>query len=567
MWFKKILFIGSFFVGIHGYLCAQESWIVPFDSDVYEELDELYINEWRVAPLDEMPMVADDLRTAIARIVDNSSDDATVSRGVSLLDELRLPMEPVSPILETSLFTAYNSEEGRRRLISTTDTSMSLKILDFTYLYDVDRIPPLVSTGFIAQAEGFSMLFEPTLKPSNTYLLDFPYVTNIPFDIVRLNTNFPQRGIGVYYNPPFEFRFGRDKLKTGPGKLSTLSLNQNVPYFDFLKARFFVDWFTFSFYIVQLNPTISPEESNYLDDLYDNNANPEYMGNANGKAYVERAKYLVISRATMYPFPWLSFTIMQMNLIGGRYPWFSDLNPFAIYHNTFAEGVYSVPFDFSCTVVPYKGVKLYFDFLLYDATVADETNPYNNPTAFAYQFGFTLLSDPFFKFGPGRFRLDGECALVDPWTYGKFYDLRKFTSRVIYIESYYGRFWIDYPLGFYLGPDVVDFNLSLSYALPGSWDFVCFWNLNGKGEINLYGWGDENDYSHIGDLDYQPTGAPSGVVQWTNSIEFSVEYHFAENLLSRCWYRLKSVLNQYNVTEDVLHVYHYVGFEARWKLY
>ena len=86
------------------------------------------------------------------------------------------------------------------------------------------------------------------------------------------------------------------------------------------------------------------------------------------------------------------------------------------------------------------------------------------------------LSDPFFKLMGGRFRLDGEISYIDPWVYGKYYSLRQFTSHIIYVEHYGDRLWVDYLLGFYLGPDAVDIHLSLVYGIAGEREVELHWN-------------------------------------------------------------------------------------------
>jgi hypothetical protein len=558
---KKL--IVSIFIILNGFIAtAQESWIVPYGSDIYDKAEELFLLEWQVPPIEETPIIADDLGDSIKKLMDREIQPDSIEKARALLSEMKLQFGHISPVLETAFYAAYNSEPGRRRLVDTQDPSAPSPTLDFNYLYDVDKVPPLLLAGMVLQAEGFSISLAPYIKASNTYLLDYQYQFNIPFDPIRINTNFPQRGIGSYFNPPVEFRFGRDKLAIGPSQWGNIGLNQNIPYYDYLKGRFFVDWFSFSFYLIQLNPTISSEESIYLSTSPD----PEEMGPANGDPYIERAKFYALSRFGLTVFPWLYICVMQTNLIGGRYPWFSDINPFDIYHNNFTEGVYSVPLDVSVTVVPYRGIKLFFDFYLYDATVADESDKTKNPTAFAYQAGFTALSTPFFEIGPGRFRLDGEVTLVDPWTYGKYNDLRKFTSRIIYVESYVGRFWIDYPLGFYLGPDVVDYHLSLRYGNPGLWEAELAWQLTGKGQIDLYGWGPDNDYSNIGEPGYQVTGAPSGNVEWRSELEFSMYYVPTTGVKISTLYRMSVVSNQYNIA-DSNGFYHLLSVEVAWKVF
>ncbi len=554
---KKRFLLTIFMIQFLAFLHSEESWIIPMESSYYRLAEELFINEWRIPQFDESPIIADDLRNQVKSLLSDTVTQDTIMGGQTILQDLKLPFEHISPIVETAFFTAYNSESGRLRTIDTNDPSLPYPIIDFTYFYDINKIPPLLTAGFTAQAAGFSLVFEPFLQSSHSYLLDYQYMLNFPLDIIRINNNIPERGIAAFYAPPFELRFGRDKLNLGPGKWSTLTVSKNVPYFDYLKARFFVDWMSYSFHLIQLNPTISTDESIALPNLYKREINWPM----NGEPFIERSKYLAIARLILTPLPWFSLTIMQTNLIAGRYPWISDLNPFSIYHNNFTEGVYSVPIDVSLSVVPYKGIKLYFEFLLYDASVADETDPTINPSAFAFQAGLTVLSSPFFQIGSGRFRLDTELSLIDPWTYGKYYDLRKFTTRIIYVESFIGRMWVDYPLGYYLGPDVIDLNMALAYGVPGDWEFELHWNFTGKGEIDLYGWGDNSDYAK-----FPSTRTPYGNAEWRNDIEVSFYFLPADKVKLKTWYRFRSVVNQFNIPYNT-NFYNYCGVETTWKIY
>ncbi|MBN2442190.1 MAG: hypothetical protein JXJ04_12625, partial [Spirochaetales bacterium] len=114
--------------------------------------------------------------------------------------------------------------------------------------------------------------------------------------------------------------------------------------------------------------------------------------------------------------------------------------------------------------------------------------------------------------------------------------------------------------------DVVDLNLSLSYGIPGVWDVSLYWNMSGKGEIDLYGWGEDSDYTHAGEEGYPLSGAPTGIVQWTNTIQLSGYWEIINNLTLSAWYRLKVVENLYNIQGDDF-VFHYTGINVVWKVY
>jgi hypothetical protein len=544
---------------------SQQSWILPLDSPLYKQVEELFLTQGKVPPLEETPVIADELKNHLDCLVERSQNRQIIERAGKIKKDLVLPFPHLSPILELGLSAGFNSETNRDHYIESS-AARGGQFLDYMSMYEINEIPPIAKFGFIAQAAGFSLLFQPELNESiSSKLEDYDWIS-VPFELIAIDNNFPFRGIASFYHPPVEFRFGRDKLNLGPGKWSTLTLTRHMPYFDYAKARFFLEGFSISWYLIRLNPTITEGEGEYLQDLYDTGTNPEPNAPMNGKPFIERSKHYIIGRLCVTPFDWLSFSVAQTNLVGGRNPELTDFNPLIIFHNLYAEGTYSVPLSITATVVPYRGIKLYFDYLFYDAAVGDEKDPSVNPSAMAYQVGLTFLSDPFFTLFGGRFRFDAEFSFVDPWVYGKYYSLRQFTSRLIYVEHFVGRSWVDYPLGFYLGPDSLELNLCLAYGIPGEREVELWYNRRGRGEVNLSGFGDENDYLHAGEPGYPLKGSPTGTAEWTDQIQLSFHWVPVHDLMLSTWYRIKSVTNRYNEAGENF-LFHYIGMSGIWKIF
>ncbi len=556
------LILSLFFVASQA--VPQQSWILPLDSPLYQQVEELFVNQGMVPPLEETPVIADDLKRRLDHLIERSSQREAVERAGAIKEDLVLPFPHISPILELGLSVGLNTETNRDHYIES--NAARGDFLDYMSMYEINQIPPMVRFGFIAQAAGLSLLFQPELGEAvHSKLEDYDWVS-VPFEVIGIDNNFPFRGIATYYHAPVELRFGRDKLSLGPGKWSTLTLTKHMPYFDYAKARFFLDGFSVSWYLIRLNPTINEEEGIYLQGLYDTGTNPEPNGSMNGQIFTERSKHYIISRLTITPFDWLSLSVAQTNLVGGRNPELPDFNPLIIFHNLYAEGTYSVPISITATVIPFRGFKLYFDYLFYDAAVGDEKDPEVNPSAMAYQVGLTFLSDRYFTLLGGRFRFDAELSYVDPWVYGKYYSLRQFTSRIIYVEHFVGRSWVDYPLGFYLGPDSIELDLCLAYGIPGDREVELWYSRRGRGEVKLSGYDVESDYLHAGEPGFPLKGAPTGTAEWTNQIQLTFRWFPVETLRLSTWYRLKHVVNRYNESGHDL-VFHYVGVAGIWKIY
>ncbi|MBN2354103.1 MAG: hypothetical protein JXD23_16145 [Spirochaetales bacterium] len=445
-----------------------------------------------------------------------------------------------------------------------------LPVHDFNPFFASNSLPSLLTAGFIVQFAGFAVQASVDLRQTNYGLLQDYNFTTVPLGFDKFDfANLPGVGVINFYNPYFQAEIGRGKLSTGPGKWSTLSLNENMPYYDHVRVRVRYEGFSLSCTVITLNPDISSMESDYLDYLYETNQNPEPNAPDNGKIYRDRYKTYISNNLVFRPWDWLSVSITQTNLVGGRPIDLADFNPLIILHNNYDDGTYSVPLLCSATVVPLKGVKLYAEFMLYDLVAGDESGYSDtNPGAIGLMAGLTLLSTPYFEAGPGRFRFDFEFAYVDPFAYGKYYDLRKFTSRFTYVDPGGGRYWVDYPLGYYLGPDCIDFHALLTYGRPGDWDFGLEWETTGQGSIDLYGYGDDNDYQ----TGVNAGSAPSGIAQWTHSIKALGTFAPITNLTFHLWYKLTFVNNRFdpalrqNVPGDN-RVFHSLGLAITWKLF
>ncbi len=559
---------------------SQESWLIPIGDPLYKKAEELFISAGVVPPYEELPLAAEELKIKLAQI-SGKSDDLSLNAGIQSLNEsIKLAFGAFTPITTLAVSGYYNNETSRFQNIPLMGFNNSTTLFDIaddgpllfsaSPFYESARLPSLLTAGFIVQFAGFALQATAGLRQTNYGLLQDYGFTTIPFGFDKFDfSNLPVIGMLNFFNPYFQVQIGRGKLSTGPGKWSTLSLNQNMPYYDHVRTRVRYEGFSLSCTVVTLNADISSMESDYLDYLYVQNQNPEPNATDNGKIYRDRLKTYISNNLVIRPWDRLSFSITQTNLVGGRPIDIADFNPLIILHNNYDDGTYSVPLLCSATVVPLKGVKVYAEFMLYDLVAGDESNYSNtNPGAIGLMTGFTLLSTPYFEAGPGRFRLDFEFAYIDPFAYGKYYDLRKFTSRFTYLDPGAGRYWVDYPLGYYLGPDCIDFHALLSYGRPGDWDVGLEWETTGQGSVNLHGYGSDGDYQ----TGVNAGSAPSGNAQWSHSIKGSFSFAPLTNLMIDLWYRLTFVNNRFdpslrqNVPGDN-RVYHSLGLAATWKIF
>jgi hypothetical protein len=546
-------------------LFAYDAWLIPIGDRSYAEADDLYIESGRVPPFMETPAAAETMKSEL---------DAFAQKGSTVLSPLQLPRPAISFFLDAALDVGtlndpwlYNQIATKRYDDAGTGTWVDggTTFTDYNGIYEILDMPPLLSLGILAHSEHFSILFNPTLRASTFgQLRDYSY-SNLPSDIVQIDMNFPYRGIATFWSGEFEARIGRDKLNLGPGRWSTLIVSKNMPYFDYGMAAFKIPGFRFSGYVISLNPTLSSDENDYIDAIVDgteinmeqNSAYTDSMTNVHFKV-------LTVGRFTFEPWRWLTIAIEQTNLIGGRYPSLADLNPLIVFHNLFEEGFYSVPVSLSFGLTPIAGLYFYGEYVLYDVSFGDEAGLTTNPDASAYQIGLTALSRPWLDLGPGRLRLDCEWSYASPWMYNKYTDLRKFTSRIIFVEPYYGRYWVDFPLGFYRGPDCWELNTKLSYGPPGGWEAFLHWQHTVKGEGDLYGYGEDSDYATV--LDFVQNGLVTGIPEIRDRLSLEGSWPALPNLSLGFRVRWTNVQSANHVPGNDGWFFD-VGTTVRWKVF
>jgi hypothetical protein len=151
-----------------------------------------------------------------------------------------------------------------------------------------------------------------------------------------------------------------------------------------------------------------------------------------------------------------------------------------------------------------------------------------------------------------------------PWVYGKYYDLRKFTTRFVYVEPFVGRQWVDYPLGYYLGPDSFEYVLRVSYGKPSECEVMLTYQHRRKGEVDLYGYGDDNDYSNK--ENFEADRILTGTIEKSHIFTLEVFYAIKENLYLTSWFCLSYIKSRFNQSGNDT-VLFYFGIQSIWKIF
>jgi hypothetical protein len=521
---------------------AEDATVLRWGDGRTEAAEEAFILEGREAPLLERPVLAGRLRRELLGLEAEAADGRAGGPGIAAAaraaEALAQDDRPIALSLNASMGAGYFGSPARNAFarpgsvfdagLDDADLEAAALAGDLAAVFKPsgpgDRAylkaeamsaalaaPALIDLRVLLKAGPVALELDPELRPaSNFYREGGPWYLNyaLAADPARVDVNIPYRGVAAFLSGPFELRFGRDKLHLGPGRRTALSFNASMPWADFASARIDAGPVSLSWYLVRLNPYLTVDEERYLDAVRaypglraDRTANYELIG-------TEAEKNVAVGRLTWRICPWATVALTQHDLVAGRSIQLSDFNPLIVWHDLFQEGVYGVPAMLEASVTPLRGLRVYGQYMLYDATIADEVgSSTGNAGASAYQAGLTAVLRPFAAGGPlgaalagGRLRMDAEFTLTDPWVYGKAYSYRQFSSRYVFVEPDRGRYWVDYPIGPEFGPDGADLDLRASFGMPGGAELALGLGYREQGSITLVGYGDGSDYAHQSDF-------------------------------------------------------------------
>lgn len=257
------------------------------------------------------------------------------------------------------------------------------------------------------------------------------------FGTYLFESGFPREGSMSLSFDHFDLTAGRTKAGVGYGFFGNTFLNGRANYYDHVRFSTYSGDFKFFYMCGASDPMLTPAEQTIQNTRW---AFP---------VYDEPVKTYVYKRVEYRPFRQALFGLGEASVVGGVQPDLRNLNPFGLAHNTYSYGYQNSIFAFDASVVPFKGLHLFGEFIIDDIKLKREGQS-RMPTALAWQTGARYVFDA----GPGlRFVAGLEYTHVDPWTYGAFQPYLTFYQRQSYCSSA-GDWYMDVPLGYAFGSDL-----------------------------------------------------------------------------------------------------------------
>ncbi len=305
-------------------------------------------------------------------------------------------------------------------------------------------------------------------------------------DLKNYDQSFPYKAYIEYKN----FKFGRDKLSWGPGKTGNLILSDFSKYFDHFKFDYQYKSLQYKYVAASIKPYLTLDE--YEKIALENDAEDIYN---------ERTKIFVGHRLELDLLENITLALSETQIIGGKSPDFNMVNPLFIFHNTYTK---------------------------YSNVIAGLDIEYKNPETQSEVYGSIALDNWSLKvendkypkqlaylFGAQKFILGVKCgveyARTSKWMYNHKNEYLKYTNRR-HINVDYGKkadYYVDYPIGYYLGPDAEVLNFTIEYK-----KYKLDYRRVNKGEKNL-----RSDIFESDDLD--DWYSLSGVIEKRDQIYLS----------------------------------------------
>ncbi len=274
------------------------------------------------------------------------------------------------------------------------------------------------------------------------------------------DTFLPFRAWVAFGGTAFSLQFGRDNLSWGNGFTGNLMLGDTADYHDFLRLRFFGDWFSFTSVFAAIQ-----------SDEDDPARAPAGFACHRLELRFRELFTVAFSESVAIQRPDSPLGLIH------------DLNPLLVYHGWLAPSRANSLMTAELTVTPARGLALYGQFALDEAKTGPEAAVGDRkPQAFGWLGGVRAA----FALGDGVLSCVAEGALTDPWLYNRYEaPYYRWQRRIWSFVDPQSGFWPVKPIGYAAGPDAIVLACSARYEVPAAWKASAGFTWTASGENGL----------------------------------------------------------------------------------
>lgn len=479
--------------------------IIALDSEVYQDIDALYMMNGFAPPSYARPWSEDEIDHILSKL-----------QPEKLTGPAKLAYENIQKKLSKKLLfgkeeKAFASISGTVNLEGFFKTNDDRK--EWVHGYE-ERLPLFDIPFEFWLWDHMYIDVDLSIREAHDVLYDSDYdYSNIPENIKYIDPSIPYRAFMSVGGRNWNVQMGRDKISWGNGETGNMVISDWADWYNFIKFTTYWKVLKFSFVYAGLESYLTPEEKEF-----DKREQGDGLVQGNYENFRERYKAFLAHRLEARITDKFTMAATEGIIFGNKYPEFGNMNPVSIFHSVFAPEYSNVIFSLEADYAIFRGFDLYAQVAMDEMKLSIENSESARPTALGYMLGTRYL----FPAGDGIVKLTLEGAYTDPYLYNRWHPLTRFTVRRRY-WSYLddGYLYLDKATGYRYGPDAVVGYLAGEYRIPS--------DLMLKADITLKYLGEKNtSLSEITSYHTDKKTTPTGTVER----ELDIGLH-ADKVLSR----------------------------------
>ena len=464
--------------------------IIALDSEVYQDIDALYMMNGFAPPSYARPWSEDEIDHILSKL-----------QPEKLTGPAKLAYENIQKKLSKKLLfgkeeKAFASISGTVNLEGFFKTNDDRK--EWVHGYE-ERLPLFDIPFEFWLWDHMYIDVDLSIREAHDVLYDSDYdYSNIPENIKYIDPSIPYRAFMSVGGRNWNVQMGRDKISWGNGETGNMVLSDWADWYNFIKFTTYWKVLKFSFVYAGLESYLTPEEKEF-----DKREQGDGLVQGNYENFRERYKAFLAHRLEARITDKFTMAATEGIIFGNKYPEFGNMNPVSIFHSVFAPEYSNVIFSLEADYAIFRGFDLYAQVAMDEMKLSIENSESARPTALGYMLGTRYL----FPAGDGIVKLTLEGAYTDPYLYNRWHPLTRFTVRRRY-WSYLddGYLYLDKATGYRYGPDAVVGYLAGEYRIPS--------NLMLKADITLKYLGEKNtSLSEITSYHTDKKTTPTGTVE------------------------------------------------------
>jgi len=505
----------SFFILFQGFSFSNEQKIWETDSEVFDALQTLSIQQGKALPFTDGPWSTAEL----LEMLDSLESGSWLYSYI--YDQLTKKPNHLPATKHDNLGFDVSLDINLEGYLHT-NTDKAFQGRD-NWIYGTNKINPFFQFNWETYATPYFYSFlgldlQNSIHAGKKGELGTTYFSSnilflqdFNFDLNYLSLNFPSRALVSFGGTNWSLMIGKDRLSWGNGQTGNFAISDTIPAHHLARFATFFRSYKYTFLT-----SFFPHQSLYYTDagwqgMGDQAADEQglrfYMAHRIAGRFFKNKLGLTLTEAIMYQ--------SDDGTVNPRV-----FNPVDVFHNYYIRGNANsniiLEFDYS----PIKKLNIYGQLIIDEFSLPGEPKGKNSSWAFPQALGFMLGAKTSFELKEGMFYSSFETLKTDPFLYLRYKDLdgtvnqKENTYGINYVVAFkefsssYGTSYDEYFLGYKYGGDAFVVNLNAGWKnyrnlsiegnifmmWHGTFDMWTNWTAIGDGsdarypKWNLFNW-------------------------------------------------------------------------------